>query len=97
MKRTKRGQKEGVSMSVLSYKEIQQQYTDAMRFGGAEAAARLWVADRVAEAARDAIIVEARRDTPRVRPVILSLGSLLVRIGERLEAAAAVQQSREYA
>lgn len=84
-------------MSSMSYNEIQQQYTDAMRFNGAEATARLWVADRVAEAARDALLAEATRDTRRVRPVILSLGNLLVRVGERLEAAAAVQQSREYA
>ena len=84
-------------MSSMSYKEIQRQYTEAMRFNGTEATARLWVADRVAEAARDAIIAEATRGTRRVRPVILSLGSLLVRVGERLEAAAAVQQSREYA
>lgn len=84
-------------MSSLSYKAIQQQYTEAMQFHGAEATARLWVADRVAEAARDALIMEATRDTRRVRPVILSLGGLLVRAGERLEAAAAVQRSREYA
>lgn len=83
-------------MSSLSYKEVQQQYTEAMHFDGPEATARLWVADRIAEAAREAIFAEATRDTRRVRPVIRSLGGLLVRAGERLEASALVRQNREY-
>lgn len=84
-------------MSSLSYKAIQQQYTDAMQYSGPEATARLWIADRVADAERAAIIAEAARGTRRMHPVILSLGGLLVRIGERLECAAATHQGREYA
>jgi len=84
-------------MSSLSYEMTRQHYSEAMRYSGLEATGRLWIADRLAEAARDAILDEAKRGTPRVRPVILSLGALLVRIGERLEAAAAVQRNREYA
>jgi hypothetical protein len=67
-----------------------------MRYSGAEATGRLWIADRLAEASRDAMLIEAERGTPRVRPVILSFGALLVRVGERLEAAAAPRDC-EYA
>jgi hypothetical protein len=83
-------------MSSLSYQATRQHYSDAMRYSGPEATGRLWIADRLAEAAQDAILIEARRGTPRVRPVILSLGSLLVRAGERLEAVAAPRDG-EYA
>jgi hypothetical protein len=83
-------------MSNLSYQATRQHYSDAMRYSGPEATGRLWIADRLAEAAQDAILDEAVRGTPRVRPVILSLGSLLVRIGERLEATAAPRDC-EYA
>jgi hypothetical protein len=75
-------------MSSLSYQSAQY-YNDAMQFSGPEATGRLWIADRLVEANRDAILVEAERGMPRVRPVILSLGALLVRVGERLEAVAA--------
>ena len=83
-------------MSYLSHEAIQQQYVEAMRFHGPDALGRLWIADRIAEAAREAAFAEATQGRRRVRPVVLSLGSLLVRLGERLEAAA-VQQKREYA
>jgi hypothetical protein len=83
-------------MSDLSYQATRQHYSDAMRYSGAEATGRLWIADRLTEAARDAVLIEAERGTPRVRPVILSFGSLLVRVGERLEAAAAPRDC-EYA
>jgi hypothetical protein len=75
-------------MSSLSYQSAQH-YSDAMQYSGPEATGRLWIADRLVEANRDAILVEAERGMPRVRPVILSLGALLVRVGERLEAVAA--------
>ncbi len=84
-------------MSGMSYKEVQQHYTEAMQYGGPEATGRLWVADRLAEAARDAVLAEAESGTPRVRPVILSIGGLLVRLGERLEAVGAVRPDRKYA
>ena len=45
-------------MSGMSYKEVQQHYTEAMQYGGPEATGRLWVADRLAEAARDAVLAE---------------------------------------
>ncbi len=83
-------------MSSLSY-QTTQHYGDAMQYSGPEATGRLWIADRLAEAEQDAILIEAARGTRRVRPVILSLGSLLVRIGGRLETAAAVQRDCEYA
>ena len=83
-------------MSSLSY-QTTQRYGEAMQYSGPEATGRLWIADRLAEAAQDAILIEAARGTRRVRPVILSLGSLLVRVGERLEMAGAAQQNREYA
>lgn len=84
-------------MSDLSYEAMQRHYTDAMQYYGPEATGRLWIADRLAEATRDATLAEAKRGMPRVRPVILSLGTLLVRAGERLEAAACVQRPCEYA
>jgi hypothetical protein len=84
-------------MSSLSHTTVLQEYKAAMRFSGLEASARLSVADRLADAAREAEIVEAMRATPRVRPVILSLGNLLVRLGERLETASTVRHGREYA
>ncbi len=83
-------------MSNLSYDAARHHYSEAMRYNGPEATGRLWIADRLTEAAQDAILDEARRGTPRVRPVILSLGGLLVRVGERLEAAAAPRNC-EYA
>ena len=83
-------------MSDLSYQATRQHYSEAMRFSGPEASGRLWIADRLAEVAQDAILVEARRGTPRMRPIIFSLGTLLVRAGERLEAAAAPRKC-EYA
>jgi len=55
------------------------------------------IADRIAEATQEAIIREARTATPRVHPVVVSLGGLLVRIGERLEATGTARQRREYA
>jgi hypothetical protein len=82
-------------MSSLSYQSAQH-YSDAMQYNGPEATGRLWIADRLSEAAQDAILAEAERGTPRVRPVVLSLGALLVRVGERLEAVAAPQDC-EYA
>jgi len=84
-------------MDSLSYSMVHQQYRDAMRYSGPEATGRLWIADRFAEATRDALIAEARAGAPRVRPVILSLGGLLVRLGERLEAVGTVRRGREYA
>ncbi len=78
-------------MSSLSYQTVQH-YTEAMRYDGPEATGRLWIADRLADAARDAILDEASHGTPRVRPVILSLGGLLVRLGERLEAVGTVER-----
>ncbi len=79
-------------MSSLSYDAIQQHYTEAMRYSGPEATGRLWIADRLADATRDALLAEATSGTPRVRPVILSLGGLLVRLGERLEAVGTVER-----
>jgi len=84
-------------MSGISHEAVQQYYTEAMRYSGPEATGRLWIADRLAEASRDAVLADAERGTPRIRPVILSLGSLLVRVGERLEAVGAVRQDCEYA
>lgn len=72
-------------------------YTEAMRYSGPEATARLSIADRIAEATQEAIIREARTATPRVHPVVVSLGGLLVRIGKRLEATGTARQRREYA
>lgn len=83
-------------MSNLPYEMIEQHYTEAMRYDGPEATGRLWIADRLAEAARETLIAEAIGGAPRVRPVILSLGSLLVRLGTRLEAVGTVE-SCEYA
>jgi hypothetical protein len=83
-------------MSNLSYDMIHQHYAEALRYNGPEATGRLWVADRLAEATRDALIAEAASGTPRVRPMILSLGGLLVRLGERLEAVGTVKQRCEY-
>ncbi|MDQ2784441.1 MAG: hypothetical protein M3Y58_05510 [Chloroflexota bacterium] len=79
-------------MSNLSYDAIQQHYTEAMRYSGPEATGRLWIADRLAEAARDTLLTEAASGTSRVRPVLLSLGGLLVRLGERLEAVGTVER-----
>ncbi len=79
---------------------VHELYAEAMRYSGPEATARLSIADRIAEATQEAIIREARAATPRVRPIVVSLGGLLVRIGERLEATGAVKQAgrrREYA
>ncbi|MHB8645827.1 MAG: hypothetical protein ACYDAR_08580 [Thermomicrobiales bacterium] len=84
-------------MNSMSSHMVHEQYRDALRYSGPEATGRLWIADRLAEATREAILAEAASGTPRVRPVILSLGSLLVRVGERLEAAGTVRQRREYA
>ncbi len=83
-------------MSNLSY-EMMQHYSEAMRYSGPEATGRLWIADRLAEANREALIAEATSGAPRVRPVILSLGGLLVRLGTRLEAVGAVECRGEYA
>lgn len=77
-------------MNSLSYSTVQQHYRDAMRYSGPEATGRLWIADRLADVARDALIAEADAGAPRVRPVILSLGGLLIRVGERLEAVGTV-------
>ncbi len=82
-------------MSSLSYQTVQH-YTEAMGYSGLEATGRLWIADRLANATRDAILDEAARGTPQVRPVILSLGGLLIRLGERLEAVGTVEHC-EYA
>ncbi|GEM_PF-6185154 len=84
-------------MNSLSYQVVQQHYTEAMRYSGPEATGRLWIADRLAEATRDALLAEATCGAPRRRPVILSLGGLLVRVGERLEAVGTVERPREYA
>jgi hypothetical protein len=84
-------------MSNLSYDMIHQHYAEAMQFSGPEATGRLWVADRLAEATREALLAEAASGAPRVRPVILSLGSLLVRLGERLETVGTVKECHEYA
>lgn len=84
-------------MSSLSYEMVHQHYAEAMRYSGPEATGRLWIADRLAEASREALIAEAVSGTPRVRPLILSLGSLLVRIGERLEAVGTAECRHEYA
>ncbi len=83
-------------MSNVSYDAIQQHYTEAMRYSGLEATGRLWIADRLADATRDALIAEAASGAPRVRPVFLSLGGLLVRLGERLEAVGTAERC-EYA
>ncbi|MDQ6832410.1 MAG: hypothetical protein M3008_03330 [Chloroflexota bacterium] len=78
-------------MSNLSYQTVQH-YTEAMGYSGPEATGRLWIADRLADAARDALIAEAASGASRVRPVFLSLGGLLVRLGERLEAVGMVER-----
>ncbi len=83
-------------MSNVSYDAIQQHYAEAMRYSGLEATGRLWIADRLADATRDALIAEAASGAPRVRPVFLSLGGLLVRLGERLEAVGTAERC-EYA
>lgn len=83
-------------MSNVSYDAIQQHYTEAMQYSGLEATGRLWIADRLADATRDALIAEAASEAPRVRPVFLSLGGLLVRLGERLEAVGTAERC-EYA
>ena len=72
-------------------------YAQAMRFTGQEALARLVVADRIVDAERAAILAAANDGQPRTRPVLVSLGALLVRLGERLEAPAAPRRQREYA
>ena len=84
-------------MSDLSYQAIQRHYAEAMHFTGMEAMARLDIADRLAAAAREAVIVEARRSTPRVHPLVLSVGGTLVRLGERLEAIGRTERRKEYA
>ena len=84
-------------MSSLSYEGIQQHYSAAMRYSGPEATGRLWIADRLAEASREALLAEAESGAPRMRPVFLSLGGLLVRLGTRLEAVGAVECRGEYA
>lgn len=75
----------------------QQHYVEAMRFAGPEAIARLAVADRIVDAEREALLAAARHKQPRTRPVLLSLGALLVRVGERLEASAAPRTQQTYA
>lgn len=75
---------------------VQQQYAEAMRFSGIEAMARLSVADRLADAANEAIIAEARRATPRIRPLVVSIGGILIRTGERLEAVGEMRQRQKY-
>ncbi len=72
-------------------------YAEAMRFTGMEAVARLTVADRMVNAEREAVVAALASDLPRTRPVLVSLGALLVRLGERLEAAAAPHCRKEYA
>jgi hypothetical protein len=72
-------------------------YAEAMRFAGMEALARLSVADRIVDAEREAMVAAVHRDQPRTRPVLISVGALLVRLGERLEAAAAPRCQKEYA
>lgn len=72
-------------------------YAQAMRYTGQEALARLAVADRIVDAERAAILATASNGQPRTRPVLVSLGTLLVRLGERLEATATPQHQREYA
>ncbi len=84
-------------MNGLPYEMIQQHYSEAMRYSGPEATGRLWIADRLAEATRESLIAEAARSAPRVRPVFLSLGGLLVRLGTRLETVGAVECRGEYA
>lgn len=84
-------------MSNLSYEMVQQHYSEAMQYSGPEATGRLWIADRLADARREALIAEATSGTPRVRPVFLSLGGLLVRLGTRLEAVGTVECHGEYA
>jgi hypothetical protein len=74
-----------------------QHYADAMRYAGPEALARLSVADRIADAEREAMIAAFGQGRARTRPVLLSFGALLVRLGERMEAAAAPCSRHEYA
>lgn len=76
---------------------VHERYTDAMRYHGIEALARLSVADRLADAANEAIIAESRRATPRTRPLVVSVGSILIRTGQRLEAVGEMHQRRKYA
>lgn len=83
-------------MSKMSYTTVDAVYAEAMRYSGPEASARLYIADRLAEATYEATLTEAMQGTPRVRPVILSLGGLLVRLGERLEAAGNACRCPEY-
>ena len=84
-------------MNNLSHHTVRQQYAEAMRYSGLEAVARLAVADRLAASEVEAVLREARRDGPRVRPLVRSVGALLVRLGERLEAVETMQRGREYA
>jgi hypothetical protein len=72
-------------------------YAEAMRFTGPEALARLTLADRMVDAEREAVVAALVGDRPRTRPMLVSLGALLVRLGERLETAAAPQCRKEYA
>jgi hypothetical protein len=72
-------------------------YAEAMRFTGPEALARLTLADRMMDAEREAVIAALAANHPRTRPLLVSLGALLVRLGERLEAPAPPRHQREYA
>lgn len=72
-------------------------YAEAIRHSGLEALAFLTVADRLADAERDAAVRVARSARPRTLPVVVGLGTFLVRVGGRLEAAATPKQQCECA
>ena len=81
----------------LSHQMVQRQYAEAMGYIGPEAVARFVVADRRARAIEEAMIVEARQGKRRARPLVRSVGGVLVRLGERLETAGRTARPREYA
>lgn len=72
-------------------------YAEAMRHSGLEALAFLAVADRLADAERDAAAQVVRSARPRTLPVLVGLGAFLVRVGGRLEATATPKQQCECA
>lgn len=72
-------------------------YAAAMRHSGLDALAMLAVADRLADAERDAAAQMVMAAHPRTLPVLVGLGAFLVRVGGRLEAAATPKQRCEYA
>ncbi len=79
------------------FEEPHTRYAEAMRHSGSAALAMLAIADRLADAERDAAAQMIVGTRPRTFPVLVGLGALLVRVGGRLEAAATPKPRCEYA